>query len=729
MILYTQRGAPMRGEPMPLLGVVDETSEPSYNPTTPSSSDEGVGGNRASRDIMRLDAVLAAAADAAQAPVSPAHASVHVIGLAHVPAFGVLPQQLEAAAHEAHDVERESVADRSRSGEWHGLLSDGVVSAARAPSMPWQGMNADLTSDHWVRHCHLFDWRQVRETARIHGPRVMVLRRGQGSVQQSDPGSDASDPPPPPPVPVWWDPFRGSPRPPGLPPPVPRQPSPPLARSPPPPPPPPPRRAGIPPPGFRRAPGQPAPASPQKLAPLPPPPVLDPHPAPQVELPLPGEAEEAAFLHDHGVLALPPAPMPPMLPMQPLFPEQLPDPPPPPPPPLPPPPPFPPPPPPPPSPPPSPSPVDGEMGDEDGDAMAAHVSALRQQTSALGGAAASAADRVASRLQGTQHSAEGPEACAAVWSCWSELAVGSKARLAIGDYGLTMRAAARVRVPAGDGSANEEREAVELRGVRGVVVRAVDAWSADPGSTMSLGTRAGQERFGSLAGPAACIDTGCAPCANVAFRLRATAYGAEVRVVATRPIEAGRLLLAHYALACEGGRCPACDEPIAASWVGQREGIAPVAAGARRWQIKCGRVYEATGKPLEGVTLSGWDGVHWACVATASAPAGEQPVESGADVVAAADESRGAEDAAAASASLGEQPGGHEAGAAAVMNEQHDGEGSKRRGGLLKREAEKKRAGKAKQAAASSEAAGAEGALMQSALPTAARAAAAGEAV
>ena len=92
VILYTQRGAPMRGEPMPLLGVVDETSEPSYNPSTPSSSDEGVGGNRASRDIMRLDAVLAAAADAAQAPVSPAHASVHVIGLAHVPAFGVLPQ-------------------------------------------------------------------------------------------------------------------------------------------------------------------------------------------------------------------------------------------------------------------------------------------------------------------------------------------------------------------------------------------------------------------------------------------------------------------------------------------------------------------------------------------------------------------------------------------------------------------------------------------------------------
>jgi hypothetical protein len=140
-------------------------------------------------------------------------------------------------------------------------------------------------------------------------------------------------------------------------------------------------------------------------------------------------------------------------------------------------------------------------------------------------------------------------------------------------------------------------------------------------------------------------------------------------------------------------------------------------------------VYEATGKPLEGVTLSGWDGVHWACVATASALADEQAVESGADVVAAADESCGAEDVAAASASLGEQPSEHEAGAAATMNEQHDGEGSKRRGGLLKREAEKKRAGKAKQAAANSEAAGAEGALMQSALPTAARAAAAGEAV
>ena len=277
---------------------------------------------------------------------------------------------------------------------------------------------------------------------------------------------------------------------------------------------------------------------------------------------------------------------------------------------------------------------------------------------------------------------------------------------------------------------------------------------------MSLGTRAGQERFGSLVGPAACIDTGCAPCANVAFRLRATAYGAEVRVVATRPIEAGRLLLAHYALACDGGRCPACDEPIAASWVGQREAIAPAAAGARRWQIKCGRVYEATGKPLVGVSLSGWDGVHWACVAAASAPAGEQPGEAGADVVAVVDEPhdaegvpkasapggeqlvgreagaavvmdapRGAKGAAKASASGSEQPTGHEAGAAAVMDEPYGAEGGKRRGGLLRREAEKKRAGRAKQAAASGAAADAEGALMQSALSAAARASAVDETV
>ena len=303
---------------------------------------------------------------------------------------------------------------------------------------------------------------------------------------------------------------------------------------------------------------------------------------------------------------------------------------------------------------------------------------------------------MATRLQGVQQHGEDAGATAAVQRCWDALASSTQARLAVGDYGLTVRTTARIRVPAGGSSANEERVAVELRSVRGVALRAPDAWSVDPGSTISLGLRAGRERFGSLIGPAGCIDTGCEGCANVAFRLHTTAYGADVRVVAVRPIAASRLLLARYDLACEGGRCPACDTPIAASWVGQRGIVVPAAGGGQQWQIKCGRVYEATSKPLEGGVSSGWGSVQWATEAATSTPAGEPTADAQAtaqQIEAQVDEHDDvwAQELHGASAPAGGHPTVDEPGSEAS---------GKRRGGLLRRAAERMRANKARQAAA-----------------------------
>lgn len=336
---------------------------------------------------------------------------------------------------------------------------------------------------------------------------------------------------------------------------------------------------------------------------------------------------------------------------------------------------------------PPPSPTDEASAAEVG-AVRAHVHALRQHAEGLGAAAAEAAERVVVRLGEARHDLESADATAAVRRCWGELRARAQAQLVTGDYGLTVRAAARVRVPLGDGDAGEEREAVALRGLGGVVLRASNAWSADPGSTISLGVRAGRERFGSLVGPAACIDSGCASCANVAFRLRATPYGADVCVVAIRPIEAGRLMLARYALASDGGACPVCKAPIAGQWVGQRDVVAPPADGARQWQIKCGRVYESSDGPQEGVSLSGWSGVRWA--GNALAQAGAAPL---------ARSAAAGQSSAVAPATEGEPTQGAacSAGLASGVGcaDSNQPSGSCRRPtGLLRREAERRKARK-----------------------------------
>ena len=260
------------------------------------------------------------------------------------------------------------------------------------------------------------------------------------------------------------------------------------------------------------------------------------------------------------------------------------------------------------------------------EAIAAHVGALRELVPRLGPRAVAAVARTAARVgeaRSTIGGAAAEAAVVAVRHSWEALHTHAQARVALRSDGLSLCAVRRVRVPLDGADETEERAGVVLRGVGGVVLNAADAWSADVGSTISLGVRAGKERHGTLVGPAACIDTGCEACVNVAFKLRAALYGANVSVIALRPIAPGRPLLAQYSLADDGGQCPACGTPIASEWVGQRDRSAPLDDGARRWLIKGGRAYDVVPGGQEGVALSGWGNVQWA--ARAAVETGAEP--------------------------------------------------------------------------------------------------------
>jgi len=265
------------------------------------------------------------------------------------------------------------------------------------------------------------------------------------------------------------------------------------------------------------------------------------------------------------------------------------------------------------------TPYGGENGEviqyTAGAAMLAHLRALRALAVLLGDAVAAAVQNIADRVASTRHHARGAveeEATGAVERCWRDFIEGADARLEAGRHGLTLRAVRRVRVAALEAGSAEERQAVTVRGVAGVVLAAPTAWDADPGSRCSLGVRAGAQRLGSLVGPAACIDAGCSTCANVAFRLRATPFGARVEVVATQPIADGRLLLASYDLAFDGGTCPQCDVAIAGTWVGQCDVPKQASPGAKCWQLKGGRTYEAVrGASSESGAPGGWREVRW----------------------------------------------------------------------------------------------------------------------
>jgi hypothetical protein len=314
------------------------------------------------------------------------------------------------------------------------------------------------------------------------------------------------------------------------------------------------------------------------------------------------------------------------------------------------------------------------------EAIAAHVGALRELVLGLGPRAAAAVERTAARVGEARSTIGGAAAEAAVGAVrhsWEALHAHAQARVALRGDGLSLCATGRVRVPLDGADEAEEREGVVLRGVGGVVLHAADAWSADVGSSISLGVRAGKERRGTLVGPAACIDTGCEACINVAFKLRAAPYGASVSVIALRPIAPGRPLLARYSLADDGGQCPTCDTPIAGEWVGQRDRSAPLGDGARRWLIKGGRAYDVVPDGREGVALSGWGNVQWA--ARAVAGTGAEPPRLPAAVL--------------PPPQLGPAtaPGEGEQQAAPQPSDEPDRSGGKRPGGLLQREAERLR--------------------------------------
>ena len=313
-------------------------------------------------------------------------------------------------------------------------------------------------------------------------------------------------------------------------------------------------------------------------------------------------------------------------------------------------------------------------------AIAAHVDALRELVPKLGARAAAAVERTAARVGEAQSSIGGATAeaaVAAVRQSWRVLHARAQARVALRGDGLSLCATERVRVPTNGAAETEEREGVVLHSVGGVVLHAKDAWSTDVGSTVSLGVRAGRERHGTMVGPVACVDAGCAACVNVAFKLRAAPYGASVSVVALRPIAPGRPLLAQYSLADDGGRCPACDTPIAGEWVGQRDRSAPLGEGARRWLIKGGRAYDVVPGGQGGVALGGWGNVQWA--ARAVVGTGAEPPR----LLGEALPPPRLERAAA--------PGGGEQQAAQRSDDGSGGQGGRRPGGLLQREAERLR--------------------------------------
>ena len=314
------------------------------------------------------------------------------------------------------------------------------------------------------------------------------------------------------------------------------------------------------------------------------------------------------------------------------------------------------------------------------EAIAAHVGALRELVPKLGARAAAAVERTAARVGEARSSigvATVEAAVEAVRHSWRALHARAQVRVALRGDGLSLCAAERVRVPTNGAAETEEREGVVLHSVGGVVLHAADAWSTDVGSTVSLGVRAGGERHGTMVGPAACVDAGCAACVNVAFKLRAAPYGADVSVIALRPIAPGRPLLAQYSLADDGGRCPACDTPIAGEWVGQRDRSAPLGEGARRWLIKGGRAYDVVPGGQGGVALSGWDNVQWA--ARAVAETGAVPPRLPGAVL--------------PPPQLGQAAalGGGEQQAAPPTDDGSGGRGGKRPGRLLQREAERLR--------------------------------------
>ena len=106
-----------------------------------------------------------------------------------------------------------------------------------------------------------------------------------------------------------------------------------------------------------------------------------------------------------------------------------------------------------------------------GAAMGAHVAALGAYSVLLGGRVRDAVLRIAARVQETRHCTDGDAAVSAVRGVWRDFASGALTRLDAWEGGLTVLATARLRVPAGGAAEAEERVAVPIRGLGGVLLR------------------------------------------------------------------------------------------------------------------------------------------------------------------------------------------------------------------------------------------------------------------